>query len=325
MSPPAADGLFLLADVGGTHTRAALKRANAPPARIQSFDNREFKSLEALLNRYLASLPPITGAALAIASAAEGDKVSLTNIDWSFSIEQLRERLEVEWLRVVNDFTAIALALPALAGNQREQIGAGIGRADEALAVLGPGTGLGVSGMIPCGDGWAPLASEGGHMTMAAANEEESELLALLRPKLQHVSAEKLLSGPGIIELYHGLAGLRGAAPETIEAETITARALDGCDRLAVDTLDLFFAFLGSFAGDVALTLGARGGVYLAGGILAGLIEPLKRSSFRNRFAAKGRFREYLEAIPTYVITDPYPGLAGLSAWLDERIGNPPP
>jgi glucokinase len=322
MSAAAADAIFLLADVGGTHTRAALKRADAPPERIRLFNNREFESLEALLKHYLADMPPITGAALAIASAAEGDQVSLTNIDWTFSIQKLRERLSVEWLRVFNDFTAIALALPTLADDQREKIGEGVARADAALAVLGPGTGLGVSGMIPCGDSWAPLSGEGGHATLAATTEEESELLALLRPKLKHVSAEKLLSGPGIIELHQGLARLHGAAVETVEAETITARALDAGNPLAVDALALFFAFLGGFAGNVALTLGARGGIYLAGGMLPNLIEPLRRSAFRERFAAKGRFRGYLEAIPTYVVTDPYPGLAGLGAWLDDVMAN---
>lgn len=327
MPKQASDGFFLLADVGGTNTRPALKRPGAPAEQIRSFRNRDFPDLLTLLQQYLQSVDAegtVTGGALAIACPIEGDRISLTNINWTFSTEALRRDLGLQTLRIFNDFTAVALALPALGDHQREQIGPGVPHPNEALAVLGPGTGLGVSGLIPCGNTWAPLASEGGHMTLAPATDEESSLFALLRPALKHVSAEKLLSGPGLIQLYLALGELRGAPVEDLAAETITARALDGSDPLAADALDTFFALLGGFAGDVALTIGARGGVFLAGGILPILIEPLKRSAFRTRFAAKGRFSDYLEAIPTYVITDPYPGLTGLGACVDKQAAPVP-
>lgn len=314
--------LFLLADVGGTNTRVALKRPGASTAHIEAFRNRDFPDLQTLLQRYLDSVAAsgtVTGGALAIASPVEGDRISLTNINWTFSTDALRRELGLHSLRIFNDFTAIALALPALSSAQRHQIGPGTPQPNEALAVLGPGTGLGVSGLVPCGNAWAPLASEGGHMTLAPATEEESRLFDLLRPGLKHVSAEKLLSGPGLIQLYLGLGELRGEPVEDIAAETITDAARDGSNPLAADAMAMFFALLGGFAGDVALTLGARGGVFLAGGILPKLSEPLKQSAFRERFAAKGRFSDYLDAIPTYVITDPYPGLTGLSAWVDKQ------
>jgi glucokinase len=316
--------MHLIADVGGTNTRVALKSSGAPTTRIRTFKNRDFANLGPLLKAYLAEQKPesaITSGAVAVAGPVESDVVSLTNLDWTFSVDDLMKMSGSEQFRVFNDFTAVALALPALDADQCEPICGGERRPDEVLAVLGPGTGMGVSGLVPCGHAWAPLASsEGGHATLAPATNEESQLFDLLRPTLKnHISVEKLLSGPGLVQLYAGLAELRKTTIETIEAETITARARDGDDPLAADALQMFFALLGSFAGNVALTIGARGGVYLAGGILPTLIPELKQSAFRERFVAKGRMREYLQDVPVYVITDPYPGLTGLGAWVDEH------
>lgn len=316
---------WLIADVGGTNTRIAAKTAGVPAGSPHVYSNRDFSSLQVLLRHYLDETGTRPAAAvLAVASPAESDTISLTNLDWTFSAEATRAELGLEALKVLNDFAAVARALPALAADQLEQIGTGKPMKNSTLAALGPGTGLGVSGLVPCGDSWAALSSEGGHASLAPASDEESQLFALLRPTLEHVSAEKLLSGPGIVQLYNGLAQLRGVTAEALPSEAITARALDASDALAADTLAMFFGLLGSFAGDVALTLGARGGVYLAGGILPVLVDGLRASSFRERFAAKGRFRDYLQAIPTYVIMDPYPGLTGLSAWVDE-LGAPVP
>ncbi|HET6724857.1 MAG TPA: glucokinase [Gammaproteobacteria bacterium] len=317
---PSADQTWLLADVGGTNTRVAEKTVGMPAGDVHAYRNRDFPSLQALLRHYLdeSGAQPAAGA-LAVASPVDSDTISLTNLDWRFSVEALRSSLGFATLRAFNDFTAVALALPALGADQLEQIGPGTVLKNSALAALGPGTGLGVSGLVPCGNAWAALSGEGGHASLAPATEEESRLFALLQPSLEHVSAEKLLSGPGLIQLYRGLAQLRGVAVDAVEAEAITASAVDTSDPLAVDALAMFFALLGSFAGDVALTLGARGGVYLAGGIVPALVDSLRASSFRERFAAKGRFRDYLEAIPTFVIMDPYPGLTGLGAWVDEQ------
>lgn len=313
---------FLVADIGGTHTRAAIKPRGAPVERIHAFKNRDFPGLGALLVEYAAALGEtrLIAGALAVASPIAGDRVSLTNLHWDFSIDGLRRQLALNALHVFNDFTAIALALPYLGADQFEQVGSGTPRAGDTLAVLGPGTGLGVAGLVPCGDDWTPVASEGGHATLATATAAEDRLVEALRPKLGHVSAEKLLSGPGIVNLYRGLAQLRGAPPGTPAPEAVTARALDASDPVAVEALAMFFALLGGFAGDVALTLGARGGVYLAGGMLPALLDAFRQSTFRRRFAAKGRFRAYLEAIPTYVITDPYPALTGLAAWLEQHV-----
>lgn len=311
---------WLLADIGGTHTRAACKQPGEPAAQVQVFRNRDYDGLDKLLRHYLDStgLRP-QAAALAVASPVEGDEISLTNLNWTFSIESLRAQLGLDALHVFNDFTATALSLPHLDAEVCMQIGTGRPAAGAAVAVLGPGTGLGVSGLIPCGDSWAPISGEGGHVTLAAATEEESRLFHLLQPMLGHVSAEKLLSGPGILQLYRGLAKLRGETAVHAAPEAVTGHAVDGDDPLAAAALAMFFALLGGFAGDVALTLGARGGVWLAGGILPALVDALRQSEFRHRFAAKGRFNPYLEAIPTYVITDLHPALIGLGQWLEEH------
>ncbi|HET8552743.1 MAG TPA: glucokinase [Gammaproteobacteria bacterium] len=311
---------WLLADIGGTHTRAACKRPGAPVARVQVFKNRDYGGLGELLRRYLdtTGLRP-QAAALAVASPIDSDEISLTNLNWTFSIKALRGQLGLDALHAFNDFTATALSLPHLDATQYTPIGTGTPEPGAALAVLGPGTGLGVSGLIPCGDAWAPISGEGGHATLAPATEEESRLFHLLQPVLGHVSAEKLLSGPGLLQLYRGLAELRGETAVHATPEAITAAALDSSDPLAPAAVDMFFALLGGFAGDVALTLGARGGVWLAGGILPALVDALRQSQFRRRFAAKGRLSNYLEAIPTYLITDPYPALVGLGQWLEEH------
>ncbi|HET7307407.1 MAG TPA: glucokinase [Gammaproteobacteria bacterium] len=311
---------WLLADIGGTHTRAAIKQPGQSAAQIRVFRNREFDGLGDVLHRYLddIGLRPRIGA-FAIASPVESDEISLTNINWTFSIHALRTQLGLDALHVFNDFTATALSLPYLDATQYTEIRPGDPEEGAALAVLGPGTGMGVSGLIPCGDAWAPISGEGGHATLAPATEEESSLFHLLQPTLGHVSAEKLICGPGLLQLYRGVAELRGKAAVHATPEAVSARAVDGGDPLAGAALDMFFALLGGFAGDVALTLGARGGVWLAGGILPRLVDALRQSEFRRRFAAKGRLHDYLEAIPIYLITDPYPALVGLGHWLEEH------
>lgn len=328
MSVKNIEAAVLVADIGGTNTRAALKHHGQRIDHIQKFKNREYADLGALLQHYLDQFEDtqhISAGAICVACAVDGtDTITMTNIDWSFSTDALRKKLGLQHLHVFNDFTAIAFSMPALDDDQRERItDHGESMPNEVVAVVGPGTGLGVSGIAPHGNIWVPLAScEGGHASLPAQTEEESRLLDMLRPRLNdHVSAERLLSGPGLERLYRGLAELRGMEVNHVKAETITTRARDGSDPLAMEVLDIFFSILGSFAGDVALMLGARGGIYLAGGIAPKLIDRLKNSTFRERFEAKGRVRTYLEAIPTWLITDPYPGLTGLGAWVDKQAG----
>ncbi|MGQ0658308.1 MAG: glucokinase [Chromatiales bacterium] len=305
--------LALLADVGGTYTRLAVALPSGELAGVEIHANADYPDIESLLRRYLETVPPEIRprhAALAVACPVTGEVVRLTNLHWSFAAGGLRERFDFHTVRVVNDFSAIAFAIPGLTAEERVQIGGGSSQPGAPIAVLGPGTGLGVSGLLPTANRWTAIAGEGGHATLAAGTDAEERLLACFRRRYEHVSAERVLCGNGLVDLYRCLA----PTPLTtnLTPEEITARALGGNDEIAAAVLETFFGLLGGFAGNLALTLGALGGVYLAGGILPQLVTRLPHSPFRERFAAKGRFRSYLEAIPTYVIVAANPAFSGL-------------
>jgi glucokinase len=249
--------------------------------------------------------------------------VSMTNRDWSFSIESLRRRLGVDRLLVLNDFTALALALPALSRKELEPVGAGTATAGEALALLGPGTGLGVGCLVPAGDGVLPLASEGGHVTLSAGNEREDRLIAALRREFGHPSAERALSGSGLVNLYGFACAEANRAPLPLLPADVSARALAGSDEACSEAVELFFALLGGVAGNLALTVGARGGVYIGGGIVPRLGDWIHRSQFRARFDSKGRLQSYLSSIPVWLIRPSSPpALRGANAALD--LARPP-
>ena len=312
---------WLLADVGGTHTRCALAGSIADVHDISVMDNDSAESLEQLLTDYLhqvrSSAEPaqVDAAAIGVAAPIVGDTVTMLNRNWRFSTDQLRQALQLDTLRVINDFTAQALALPHLnPGEDLQKIGGGEGAPGEALAVLGPGTGLGVSGLIPFEDGWAPIAGEGGHVTLAATNDLEAALVDAMRQRFNHCSAERLLCGPGLALLHEAMTGLHGEA-EVLQSREVSARAAAG-DEAAQRTLNQFFSWLGAVAGDLALTLGARGGVYITGGIAPALADQLMASDFRARFESKGRYRQWLADIPAWLITARTPALTGLAALL---------
>ncbi|MGQ0595113.1 MAG: glucokinase [Gammaproteobacteria bacterium] len=314
---------WLLADVGGTRTRLAFLAAGGTLGPIRVTANDGHPDLHALIESGLESSPKVRsrlGAALAVAAPVTGDAVAMTNRDWDFSIEGLGRALGLARLHVINDFTAIARSIPALAASDTVAIaGATACSAREGgpIGVLGPGTGLGVSGLIPCDRGYAALASEGGHVTLAPACEGEEDVVAMVRQRFGHASAERLVSGPGLVTLYECLRTLAGQETSSLCPEDVTALALGGSDPIAARALGMFFGFLGSIAGDLALTLGALGGIYLAGGILPRLADALGDSEFRERFVAKGRYRRYLESIPTHLIVHPCPALPGLCALVE--------
>ena len=248
----------------------------------------------------------------------------MTNHDWSFSISALRSRLGLECLLVINDFTALAWALPTLPREYLRQVGPGVAVAGTPIAVTGPGTGLGVSGLIPAGpgDAWVPLSGEGGHVTLAAETRLEFEVLSVLSARHGHASAERVLSGQGLVEIHDVLRRLRASPePKAIgDAAAIVGAAIGAGDAQAIEALDMFCGFLGSFAGNLALTLGARGGVYIGGGIVPRLGRWFDASSFRRHFQSKGRFSGYLSDIPTLVIDAPTsPALQGAALALDAR------
>ena len=298
----------LLGDVGGTNARFAWQDGDGAPLRdIVSVPTAAHPTLAAALTDYLRTLgrPAPPACAIGIANPITGDQVQMTNSHWSFSIEAVRRELGFERLVVINDFTALALALPDLPAGDLRQLGGGAAVAGAPLALIGPGTGLGVSGLLPgpAPGRWVALQGEGGHVTLAAGNAREAAVLQQLRERFGHASAERAVSGQGLEALHAALtalAGDLGAAP--LAAEEISRRALAGADAACVEALDLFCAFLGNVAGNLALTLGARGGVYIGGGIVPRLGDAFMRSRFRACFEAKGRLRAYLEPIPVYVI-----------------------
>lgn len=308
----------LVGDIGATNARFALVRRDGSLAAARNFNVSEYPSLLAAIEAFLkreAMLKP-TRAALAVASPICGDQVTLTNHPWSFSSEALRRSLKLESLRVINDFAANAIAIPGLAAGDRIAVGRGRQAVNAPIAVIGPGSGLGVSALIPSAGGWTAVQSEGGHVTMAPTDDQESRVLEFLRKRHGHVSAERVLSGPGISNLYDALRGVAGAAMATPPPAWITDPKSWETDPFARETTVMFCAMLGTVAGNLALTLGARGGVYIAGGIVPKLGPSFTKSGFRERFESKGRFRSYLAEIPTYVIVHPTPALLGAATLL---------
>ncbi len=310
----------LVADIGGTNARFALIEApGAAPSHIRVLACADFAGPEAAVHAYLAAEGVSTprAAAFGIANPVTGDRVAMTNHHWAFSVDALRTTLGLDRLLLVNDFTALALSLPHLAAVELEQVGDGEARPGQAIALLGAGTGLGISGLVPAGDALVPLQGEGGHVSLPASTPREANLIALLAERYGHVSAERVLSGPGLMALHDALRRLDGLPARELDSATISARGLAGQCPVCTETLHLFCALLGTVAGDLALTLGARGGVFVGGGIVPRLGEFFARSAFRERFLAKGRFRSYLETIPTRVIRAPYAALTGAAHALD--------
>ncbi|HET9822994.1 MAG TPA: glucokinase [Burkholderiaceae bacterium] len=321
----AFDSPRLLADIGGTYARFALETAPgefAHAAQLRCADHEDF---HAAVRAYLDTVPTgrIQHAGVAIANPVEGDEVRMTNYHWQFSIEAMRQKLGFDTLVVVNDFTAAAMALPRLSSSDKRQIGGGQARERSVIGILGSGSGLGVSGLIPADDGWIALGTEGGHTSFAPRDERELAILHHAWKTLPHVSFERLLSGPGLELIYRALAehaGVRAAAG--LSAPEITRRALAGSDAVCVDTLDAFCAMLGTAAGNLAVTLGALGGIYIGGGIVPRLGDWFGRSRFRERFEDKGRFSAYLAQIPTWVVTAEHATFVGVSAILAAQLRN---
>ncbi|MED5621679.1 glucokinase [Ideonella sp. BN130291] len=323
MSP--FDSPRLIADIGGTYARFALETAPGRFEQTASLRSADHADFHAAVSAYLATVPSagIEHAAVAIANPVEGDEVRMVNYHWHFSIEQMRERLGLETLVVVNDFTALAMAVPRLASHERRQVGGGTAREPSVVGVIGAGTGLGVSGLIPSNDGgWVALGAEGGHASVAPRDERELMILRFAWREMQHghVSFERLLSGPGLELIYRALVDHAGRKAEPLRAPEITRRCLDGSDPLCTEAIDVFCGVLGTAAGDLAMTLGARGGVYIGGGIVPRLGAYFERSSFRGRFEDKGRLSHYVSAIPTYVITAEDATFIGASAILEAQL-----
>ena len=311
----------LMADIGATNTRCALLDDKGQELASEVFQNADFNGVAGLLNVYLdhrrASDRP-KRAALSIAAPILGDEVQMVNLDWRFSQTAMKKALQLSELIVVNDFAAIAWGLPHFRAADLRTIGDGTPSPRSTLAAVGPGTGLGIAALVPASDAWAVVSGEGGHSTLAAATDEEQRVIELVRKQEGHCSAESFLSGPGLVRLYVALAELAGRGRPTVTPQDVTSLAKQS-EPLARKAQAMFFAMLGTVAGNVAMTVGARGGVFIAGGIVPQLLDAFAKSEFRERFEAKGSYREYMQGIPTHVITTPLPAFRGLRGLLGYR------
>lgn len=318
-----ADGPRLLADIGATHARLALEMAPGVLGGVRFLKCDDFPGIVALLRAYLSEHgnQRISHAALALANPISGDMIRMTNRDWQFSTEEVRRELGLNTLLIVNDFTALAMSLPALGPNELMKVGGGEPAPNAVIGVLGPGTGLGVSGLIPTADGFVTLGSEGGHVSFAPSDEREYFILQYAWRQHPHVSYERLVSGPGMELIYRALAE-RNAVANAGEksAQEIVEGALGAHDPLCLEVLEVFCAMLGTASANLAVTLGAVGGIYIGGGIVPRMGEWFASSPFRARFEAKGRFSDYVAAIPTYVITAPNPAFTGVATILSEHL-----
>ena len=307
--------LRIIGDIGGTNARFAIARGGSY-SHVARLEDSKYPTIQEALRDYLRGLPsdahPRQGA-LAIAGPVSGDTVKLTNQSWSFSTKALKSELQLSQLVVVNDFVGTAMSVPHLPPKDRQLVGSAAPTDSGAIGVIGPGTGLGVSTLVRSASGWIVLPGEGGHATMCGASDEEDRILDILRARWPHVSAERVLSGGGIVNLYETICSLRGEIPDSLAPAEISHRALHGTDDACVQAIGHFFAMLGTVAGNLALTVGATGGVYIAGGIVLRLKEAFEVSRFRERFEEKGRLRPYLRKIPTYLILEETPALLGLA------------
>jgi glucokinase len=311
--------LGLIGDIGATNTRFALVQADGKrtPARVYALNDHAClaDAIDSYLQDESPPAPP-EQAVLAVASPVTGDQVTLTNHPWTFSVEELRQHLRLKRLRVVNDFAANAAAIPQLGEGDRVQIGGGAPIDGMPIGVIGPGTGLGVGALVPTASGTIAIAGEGGHATMMPATAQESSILDLMRKRYDHVSAERVLSGPGLVNLYNTICELAQEPAAPFSPAQITSPHIWTKDARSREAAEMFCVMLGTVAGNLALTLGARGGIYIAGGIVPRVPQFLAQSEFRQRFEAKGRLRGYLAAIPTFLIVRPLPALLGAEVLL---------
>lgn len=316
--------LALIADIGGTNSRFALcEEGSVEPLEAQQFRNANFGSLYDVMQHYLSQVRRKTArGCIAVACPVTGDTVQLTNNNWRFSTSELRGKLKLKTLRVVNDFTALAMAVPYLPKEDVTQVGMGTSAAHAPIGVLGPGTGLGVSGLLWSGSSWVPIQGEGGHINFAPGNDLEVEILRIgWRHFDKFVSVERLLCGAGLSFLYRTMAKIEGRKVEELSEKDIATRAVEANDVYCRAAVDMFCAVLGSVAGNHALTLGAFGGVYIGGGIVPKLGPLFAETPFRARFEDKGRFTDYVTRIPTYTIASHMRAtLYGAAAVLKEKF-----
>lgn len=309
-----------VADVGGTNIRLALVE-NGRIAKIEKYLCADFESIgDAILHFQKNNIESTFSAGcIAIACPVNNDMVKMTNHTWVFSKTALKSALNLDNLYVINDFTAVAHSLPTLNHNQVVQIGAGSAKEHGNIAVFGPGTGLGVEHLTWTTSGWQTLDGEGGHVDFAPCDENDMVVWHYLQKRFNRASAEEVLSGRGIVNIYNALCEhLNQSATLTLPAE-VTSAGLNQTDEVAELTLKQFCRVMGSFAGNLALNLCTTGGIFIGGGVVSHLGDYFVNSEFRQRFEAKGDFTHYVQNIPTYLINEPDHGLLGALAYLTQH------
>ena len=312
----------LVGDVGGTNARFAVVDAQGHVRNPRSFANKDYASLADIMAEYIETTvgrkrPP--RAVIAVAGPVLHGEIEFTNLDWVVSEGELLAHFEFEAVKLINDFAAQALACPMLDGADLRELGSKLPKApqDCPMVSLGAGTGFGVAALARSARGDVAISTEGGHAAFAPTDEVEVEVWKRLDARYGRVSIERLLSGQGLYDLYGVLAELDGKSPELPDEAAVTKEGLVG-DPLASAAIDRFVGILGAVAGDLALTFGARGGVFVSGGIAPRIAERLANGRFRARFEDKGRLSDYVQPIPTYLVLHPYPAILGAARQLEQ-------
>lgn len=314
---------MLVGDVGATRARFGVVEPNGELKEVRILPSSKYETLRTAAADYLSGFDAGSRparAVIAVAGPVYGDRIQMTNRDWSFSVTETCLELGLEVLEVINDFIALALSAPGLADEQTREMRAGRREGDAPIAVVGAGSGLGVSALVPAGTGWVALATEGGHRDLAASNEREWRIVERLQQRFGRVSAERALSGPGLVNLYTAICELEGKETQCAEPEEVVERSLDGSSPLCEEAVEVFSRQLGAVTADAVLTYGARGGVWLGGGVLPGMGPAFHAGLFEHGFLDKGRFRSYVEPVPVRLILDPTAALLGAARALDTDV-----
>ena len=313
---------LLVADIGGTNARFAISDGEGALHELRVLHAANFPKIDEAIAAYFAELkrPRPKQACFAVACPAKGAEIKLTNSSWRFVKEELRQNFQFERFVVINDFEALAASVPVLKGAQLAELRPGVADPTSVSLVIGPGTGLGVGAFVPAGkSAWAVISGEGGHVGFAPNTEQEIRLWQRMREKYGRVSAERVLNGAGLVNVYRFMTDEAGQKIGEIDAPEISRRALAG-EEVAVNTVLMFFDMLGSVTGDLALAFGSRGGVYIGGGITPKLLDFARRSKFVDRFLDKGRVAAILHSMPICVILEERAALYGVRRQFDREV-----
>lgn len=309
---------ILIGDIGGTNARFAIVvDAYAEPREFPVVQTADFSTIDDAIQSAILDQTNILprSAVLAVAGPVDGDEIDLTNSDWIVRPKQMMEGLGFRDIVVLNDFEAQALAVVALGEEHLEKIGGGEAETTGSRVVLGPGTGLGVAGLVHARRTWIPVPGEGGHVDLGPRSERDREIFPHLERIEGRISAEQILCGRGLVNLYRAIAKADGKEASWTEPAEITQAGLAHNEPIASEALDLFVTYLGRLAGDLALVFMSRGGVYLTGGIAQKIVPALKNGLFRSAFEDKAPHRNLLAGMPVFVITHPLAALMGLAAY----------